>query len=409
MNEGILHCDMNGFYASVECKLNPALRDVPMAVSGDPRSRHGIILAKNEIAKKFGVVTAETIWQAKRKCPNLVLVPPSRGQYSHYSRLANEIYCRFTDRVEPFGIDESWLDVRGAYKLFGSGFEIAEKIRAIIKDELGLTVSVGVSFNKVFAKLGSDYKKPDATTLVSRENFKEILYGLPASSLLFVGKKTSQELRKLGILTIGDLAAADSGILTSKFGVHGTYLSLCARGEWKDEVAFFCSDNPAKSIGNSVTYPRDISGAVEFRQALLSLSEKVSGRLRSGGFVCKSVHIVIKDPQFNVITRQTSTPSPTNLADDLFETAYWLLTTSWDIDSPVRMLGISCSGLDAEENSQKQMSLLFDEEIELRKKRNMQKAIDECRSKFGSESIKRASVAFNSLKIDDLKIGSIFK
>ena len=192
----ILHCDCNAFYASVECLLHPAYRDVPMAVCGDPENRHGIILAKNERAKRFGVQTAETIWQARRKCPDLVLAPPHRDQYAIYSKRVNAIYQRYTDLVEPFGIDESWLDVTGSQRLFGSGPEIADRLRAEVKRETGLTISVGVSFNKIFAKLGSDYKKPDATTVISRENYRNIVYPLSVSALLYVGKSARETLRE---------------------------------------------------------------------------------------------------------------------------------------------------------------------------------------------------------------------
>ena len=182
MNRAILHCDLNGFYASVECLLKPELKNIPMAVSGNVENRHGIILAKNELAKGYGIKTAETVWQAKKKCPEIILVPPNHELYSKYSKIVRKIYDRFTDRVEPFGIDEAWLDVTGSLNLLGSGKEIADRIRETIKSEVGLTASVGVSFNKIIAKLGSDYKKPDATTVISRENYKEIVYPLPVIS-----------------------------------------------------------------------------------------------------------------------------------------------------------------------------------------------------------------------------------
>ncbi|MEG2852280.1 MAG: DNA polymerase IV, partial [Hydrogenoanaerobacterium sp.] len=182
----ILHCDLNGFFASVECLLRPELRTVPMAVCGDPTMRHGIILAKNELAKKYNITTAETIWQAQRKCPQLVLVQPHHDEYYKYSCLVNEIYRRYTDLVEPFGIDESWLDITGTIHLFGDGKTVADKLREVVEHELGLTISVGVSFNKIYAKLGSDYKKPNATTVISQQNYKEIVYPLPVNSLLYV-------------------------------------------------------------------------------------------------------------------------------------------------------------------------------------------------------------------------------
>lgn len=216
MNETILHCDLNGFYASVECLFRPELKNVPMAVSGNPENRHGIILAKNELAKKFGVATGETIWAAKRKCPEITLVRPSRGKYSEYSQKVNAIYSRFTNKIEPFGIDESWLDVAASAKLFGDPVSIADTIRKTVREELGLTVSIGVSFNKIFAKFGSDYKKPDATTLISRENYKEIIYPQPVSALLYVGRRTAEALGKLGIKTVGELGASGQKNLVGK-------------------------------------------------------------------------------------------------------------------------------------------------------------------------------------------------
>ena len=220
----ILHCDMNGFYAAVELLQRPDLKDRPMAVSGDPDSRHGIILAKNQLAKEYGVVTAETIWQAKKKCPQLVLVRPHMEKYRHYCGLINEIYQRFTDMVEPFSIDESWLDVTASQKLFGSGRQIADTIRRTVREELGMTLSAGVSFNKTFAKMGSEYKKPDATTEITRENFRELLWPLPAGELFGVGKATSEKLRQAGIFTIGDIAASKKPLLVSLFGKQGAVM-----------------------------------------------------------------------------------------------------------------------------------------------------------------------------------------
>ena len=206
MDRVILHCDMNGFFASVELLDYPQLRDKPMAVCGNPENRHGIILAKNEIAKKYGVVTAETLWQARKKCPDLQVVPPHHDKYKHYSRMINDIYLRFTDMVEPFSVDESWLDVTASLKLFGAGKEIADTIRQTVKKELGLTLSVGVSYNKIFAKMGSDYKKPDATTIITRENFKNLLWPLDIHEMFFVGDATAARLHECGIKTIGELA-----------------------------------------------------------------------------------------------------------------------------------------------------------------------------------------------------------
>ena len=254
MDRVILHIDMNNFYASVETLYDPSLKDIPMAVGGDKERRHGIVLAKNMLAKAKGVKTAEALWEAERKCPGIKFVPPHFERYAKYSRLAKEIYMQYTDMVESFGLDECWLDVTGSRRLFGSGREIAEEIRARVKDELGLTVSIGVSFNKIFAKLGSDYKKPDAVTAFTRENFKELVWPLPAADLLFVGKSTQEALRKYGIYTIGDAAKADRKLLKRLFGKAGEQLSMYANGEDRSPVRRVNEHEEIKSIGNSTAY-----------------------------------------------------------------------------------------------------------------------------------------------------------
>ena len=237
MDRVILHIDMNNFYASVETLYDPALRDVPMAVGGDKERRHGIVLAKNMLAKAKGVKTAEALWEAERKCPGIRFVPPHFDRYAKYSRLAKAIYAQYTDMVESFGLDECWLDVTGSTRLFGSGREIAEEIRLRVREELGLTVSIGVSFNKIFAKLGSDYKKPDAVTEFTRENFHALVWPLDAAQLLFVGRSTQAALLKYGMRTIGDVARADRGLLRKLFGKNGEQLSLYANGEDTAPVA----------------------------------------------------------------------------------------------------------------------------------------------------------------------------
>ncbi len=281
MDRTILHCDCNGFYASVECVMNPALRDVPMAVGGDEESRHGIILAKNEKAKKFNIKTAETIWQARQKCPELVIVPPRHDLYHEFSKRVMDIYKRYTDRVESFGLDEAWLDVTESKMLFGDGKHIADELRHVVREETGLTISVGVSFCKVFAKLGSDYKKPDATTVFSRENWKEFIYPLPAQDLLFVGRKTTAELHKLGITTIGQLAAFDERSLVSHLGKAGGMLYRYANGLDDEEVRLVNEKDDVKSIGNGITFSHDLTGEGEIRGGIYALCDSVASRMRA--------------------------------------------------------------------------------------------------------------------------------
>ncbi len=394
MNETILHCDLNGFYASVECLFRPELKDVPMAVSGNPENRHGIILAKNEPAKKFGITTGETIWSAKRKCPQITLVRPSRGRYSEYSRKVNAIYSRFTNKIEPFGIDESWLDVAASAKLFGDPVSIADTIRKTVREELGLTVSIGVSFNKIFAKFGSDYKKPDATTLISRENYKEIIFPQPVSALLYVGRHTAEALRKLGIRTVGELAAADEKILISRFGKHGQQIYRAANGLGDADVAFFGDEPDAKSIGNSVTYRRDLRGLEDFKAAILDLSETVSARLIKEGFKCTNVSVSIKDTRLRTITRQSCTDAPTDLSAEIFDTAMRIIKSEWDFGERVRMFGVTCGGLVAADSTPEQMSVFGEENSSRQKLEKIQRAVENVRSKFGRSSLRPANIAF---------------
>ena len=260
MDRIILHCDLNCFFASVELLSHPDLRHLPVAVCGDPSSRHGIILAKNEPAKRCGVQTAETIWQAKKKCPSLVLLPPHHDRYRVYSKQVNAIYEQYTDLVEPFGIDESWLDVTGSLHLFGGdAAALADTLRHRVREELGLTLSVGVSFNKVFAKLGSDYKKPDATTVISRENWKEIVWPLPVGDLLFVGGAARKLLAQYGVKTIGDLAACPTDMLESLMGKLGTQLHEYACGLDASPVRSRYDREPVKSVGNGTTFPQNLT------------------------------------------------------------------------------------------------------------------------------------------------------
>ncbi len=279
----ILHCDLNNFFASVSLLSNPTLKDMPVAVCGDKENRHGIILAKNESAKKCGVKTAETIFEAKRKCPELVLLPPLYKEYEKYSKLAQNIYRRYTDMIEPFGIDECWLDVTGSTVLFGSGEQIANSIKNDIKKELGITASVGVSFNKIFAKLGSDMKKPDAVTVISRENFKEKVWPLPISDLLFVGKQTKEKLKSLGISTIEDITYCDDRNLKKLLGKNGTELKAFALGEDRSPVVTPTENDKPKSVGKSTTSGKDFTNNDEVWTAFLRFSETICATLKEKG------------------------------------------------------------------------------------------------------------------------------
>ena len=395
----ILHCDMNGFYASVELLDRPDLDGKPVAVCGDPESRHGIILAKNELAKAAGVVTAETIWQAKKKCPDLQLVRPHRHKYTHYSRLINQIYLRYTDMVEPFSIDESWLDVTASQGLFGTGKEIADDIRRTVCEETGLTLSAGVSFNKIFAKLGSDYKKPDATTEITRENFRDILWPLPARDMIFVGKSTSERLLKSGIKTIGDIAVSDPKMLTALLGKQGQMLWNYANGYDDAPVARYGEAEPVKSIGNGITFRRNLMNEDDIITALTGLSDTVASRLRHHKLKAFGVKVDIKDPTFTTISRQKQLLIPTNLASELTHTAMELIHESWRPGAPIRMLTVTAINL-CDEMVEEQISLFSADNQSHQQGEKIERTMDDIRSRFGSAAITFAGVLGNDLGVD---------
>ncbi len=392
----ILHCDMNGFFASVELLSHPELQGRPMAVCGSPDKRHGIILAKNELAKRAGVVTAETVWQALKKCPDLQFVPPHMSKYKHYSRLINEIYQRFTDMVEPFSIDESWLDVTASQSLFGNGKEIADTIRETVKNELGLTLSAGVSFNKIFAKMGSEYKKPDATTIITRENYREILWPLPAGEMFFVGKATAQKLSSAGINTIGDIAMANPDVLEVMLGKQGRQLWKYTNGLDTSPVTRVGNAERIKSVGNGVTFTRDLITEDDIITAVTSLSDTVAGRLRKYGMRAYGVKVDIKDPYFKVISRQKQLFTPTNLASEISKNAIDIIHASWKKGSPIRMLTITGINL-TDEFFNEQLSLFEGDGISRKKGEQIERTMDEVRRKYGNSSIGFATVIDNDI------------
>lgn len=392
----ILHCDMNGFFASIELLDYPELRDKPMAVCGNPRSRHGIILAKNEIAKAHGIVTAETLWQARKKCPDLVTVPPHHEKYRHYSRLINGLYQEFTDQVEPFSIDESWLDVTGSRRLFGTGVEIANAIRKKVKETYSLTLSVGVSFNKIFAKMGSEYKKPDATTEITRDNFRNILWPMDIGELFFVGEVTAQKLRTCGIKTIGELAVSDRFMVMELLGKHGGEIHDYANGLDITPVLRFDQLERMKSVGHGTTFSRNISGMKEIRTAVTGLSDEVASRLRKNRVKAFGVKVDIKDPGLKTISRQIQLDNPTNLTDRIAEAAMEIIGKSWQNRNPIRMLTVTGINL-CDENQAEQLSLFASENVRTDVSEKAERAIDDIRDRFGNDAIKFASTIKNDM------------
>lgn len=384
----ILHCDANNFYASIECMLDPTLKDKYVAVSGNPDKRHGIILAKNQKAKECGVKTGEVIWEAKRKCPNLVLVPPQFDKYVYYSNKIFDIYCQYTDRVEPFGIDECWLDVTGSMRLFKSATAIADELRERIKKEIGITISVGVSFNKIFAKLGSDMKKPDATTLISPDNFKTKVWPLNVSDLLMIGRKTEAKLKGLGINTIGDLANTNVDVLISKFGINGQKIYDNANGNNSEEVRLYYDKHIPKSIGNSTTMPKDVVLRDEAKAVIMALSEMVAIRLRKYGFIAGGVHLGMRFNDLSYVGKQSKLPYKINSASSICDFAMEIYD-SFQHTLPLRLLSVTTFDLSKGEEMQ-QLSLFDDERVE--KLRRIDASLDKIREKYGYNALKSASL-----------------
>jgi len=390
MDRVILHCDCNGFFASVEMIDRPELRNVPMAVAGDPKNRTGIILAKNELAKACGVKTAETVFSARRKCPQLVLVPPRHRVYHEISQRVNALYLQYTDQVEPFGIDESWLDVTGSLSLLKmDGREVADELRRRVREEIGITISVGVSFSKVMAKMGSDLKKPDATTVLTRENFRERIWPLPAGDLLFAGRSTVQLLERSGIRTIGDIACADRGDLAKMLGKGGELLWIYANGLDDDPVRPYDQREAVKSIGNGMTFPRDLMTTEEIRAGIAMLADEVATRMRRHGVKCQTVAVHLKDPSMKTISRQVKLKRPTRLQAELINEAMALIRAHWKSGAPVRALTLTAANLIPAEEDASQLSL-FDEDAERKheKLEKLEEAVFKIRSRFGEDSIR---------------------
>ena len=324
MNRTILHSDCNCFYASVELLHHPELRGKPVAVGGDPEARHGIVLTADYTAKRYGVKTGMALWQAKQVCPDITFLPPRMDLYLRFSRMAQEIYADYTDKREPYGIDESWLDVTDSATLKGDGFHIAQEISSRMKKELGITVSVGVSFNKIFAKLGSDYRKPDAITTMYEDEFQRKAWCLPVSDLLYVGNATNKKLYSMGIRTIGDLAKSNETLLVRKLGKMGSILWAFANGYDESPVKLENTSAPVKSVGNSTTTPRDMETDEDVKIVLYILAESVAARLRENGFRCRTVEISVRDKELFHFSKQVKLQNASNITKEIAEAGYRL-------------------------------------------------------------------------------------
>lgn len=388
----ILHCDLNNFYASVEQKLHPEYDGMPLAVCGDPKARHGIVLAKNQLAKQAGVKTAETIWEAKQKCPELVLVEPHFDEYVKYSKQVFEIYTSFTDRVESFGIDECWLDVTGCERLFGDGKAIADTLRKTVKEKTGLTISVGVSFTKTLAKLGSDLKKPDATTVLDEKHYMQIIGNMPPSEMIMVGKHTSEKLEKLNIRTIKDLANADRNALRYQFGIIADTLVNAAQGIETEEVKKYYDVRIPKSVSKGTTTPRNIENADEAKIVIYALAEMVALQLRGYGLVANGVYLAIKNPALNWTSKQMPLSPASANSGDIAKATFDLLCKIHNFSEPLRAITVGAIRLS--DRTEVQLSLFDDNDG---RKEKLDDTIDEIRKKYGYKAVQRGLLLQNDL------------
>ena len=389
----ILHADMNNFYASVEMLHHPKLRGHPVAVGGNAELRHGIILAKNYEAKAYGIQVGHALWQAKQKCPDLIIVPPDYDKYLRFSRLFRKILMDYSDQVEPFGLDESWVDVTGSKALFGSGEAIANEIRERVKFELGVTVSVGVSFNKIFSKLGSDMKKPDATTVITEENFKDTVWSLPAADLLGVGRSTQVKLLHYGVRTIGDIARLEPKRLQSWFGKWGLFLYAYANGQDTSLVKPINHEVGIKSVGNSTTCPRDLENEQDAHIVFQNLAESVAERMRDLGLMAKTVQISLRTNDLAWCERQMVLPKPSMISSELTNAAMILLRKHYRWEKPLRGIGIRGTNLVPIERWQQ--VTIFDDGVKRERAERLEYAIDNIRRRFGHRSVQRALLAID--------------
>lgn len=389
MERVILHSDLNSFYASVECCLNPMIKDLPVAVCGDVEKRHGIILASNQLAKKFGIRTGSVVWEAKKLCPNLHLVQADHGNYKYFSDRMKAIYMRYTDRIESFGIDECWLDVTESIRLFGSGKQIADEIRAAAKTELGITASVGVSYNKIFAKLGSDMRKPDYTTVIGKEDLEERVFPLPVRSLLMVGKKFEKKFNSVGIRTIGDLAKTDVKVLKSRYGKMGEYLWKYANGLDDSPVTVCGEEETVKSVSNGRTAFRDLCTLHDVEIAITVMAENVAKRLREQNLKGSTVGLFLRDNELKYWGMQIALEKPTFLESEIIEKSMQIFL-AYDFKKPLRSVTVRVANLCPAENAV--MFDLFGNEANRIKQEKLERTMDSIQEKYGQKAITKAVV-----------------
>lgn len=390
MEKEILHIDCNKFYASVECYLHPELRDKPVAVGGSEQSRHGIILTKNEIASKYGLVVGEPLWKARQKCPGLIIVPPNFPVYIEFSKRVRNILEDYTDLIEPFGLDESWIDVTGDWRK--TGYTIAQEIRRRVKNEIGITVSIGLSFNKIFAKLGSDYKKPDAVTVINKNNYRDIVWNLPCGDLLMIGRATTKKLNAYGIYTIGDVARADDRFMKNLLGKNGQMLQRFARGQDTSPVRHMSLSRDIKSIGNSTTTPRDLKNDEDVKIIFTVLAESVSRRMRKYDLKGVTLAISVRDCELNTFTRQCKMQAPTNVSNELIKNAMELFTSNYHWEKPIRSLGLSVTDFEYDGILQYDLSGSVEKREKLER---LETAVDKLKDRYGNYCVQKATALYD--------------
>ncbi|MFY9140883.1 MAG: DNA polymerase IV [Thermacetogeniaceae bacterium] len=382
MNRAILLADMNSFFASVHQALDPELQGKAVIVAGDPEKRHGIVLAASFEAKKRGIKTGMGVWEARQRCPEGIFIKPQYHLYVDFSSRVLQIMGDFTPLVEPFSIDEAFMDVTGSQKLFGSPVEIAKQLKERIRREIGITCSIGIGHNKLLAKMAAGLQKPDGLTVITRENIPHLLWPLPVRELFGVGPRYEQHLHKLNIYTIGDLARYPAAILKKKFGLYGEILWLSANGIDSSPVDPD-SLNRVKSIGQQITLPRDYKGN-EIKVVILELADLVAHRVRAGGYLGRTVSLTLKDTNFCWLSRMQTLKRPTDLAADISAAAFDLLQKHWSPHWPVRMVGVSLANLFP---SQLEQTELFGNRKKLR---GIEKACDQVRERYGRTAVFRA-------------------
>ena len=403
-DRAIYLCDCDSFFASVEEAFHPEYKNVPFAVAGDPDSRHGIILAKNQMAKKLGIKTAETINDAKRKCPNLLLAPPRHNTYSEFCNRFNAIYEQYTDQVERVSIDESFMDVTGSLHLFGGDpIKLANEIRLRVEREIGITISIGISWNKIFAKVASDINKPNGVCFITRDNYKDIIWTLPVSDMYGVGSKARAVLNKHCIKTIGELAALGADSLKLYLGEASCeMLHRFANGLDDEQVSHIGEQQERKSLGKGRTFKRDLKSENDIRVGVISLADYIAFGLRHENKKCYTIQITIKDTLLKSIQRQKKLVNPTYLASEIVESAMNIIKESWTIGKPIRMLTITAQNLVASDHSGDQLNLFVNPNTGKNKKsEKLELAMDKIRDKYGLHSIQAGSIYNNDLGISD--------